>query len=55
MTAPASRVSFGGDLPALRRALDEVEPMLNGYDSYAGLAIHGLFQIADPALIRNEP
>lgn len=55
VTAPASRVSFGGDLPALHRALDEVEPMLNGYDSYAGVAIHGLFQIADPALIRNEP
>ncbi|WP_417483154.1 hypothetical protein [Maricaulis sp.] len=54
VTAPASRVSFGGDLPALYRALDEVEPGLNGYDSYAGVAIHGLVQLADPALIRNE-
>ncbi|SDL65684.1 hypothetical protein [Maricaulis salignorans] len=55
VTAPASRVSFRGDLPALFLTLDEVEPMLNGYDSYDGAAIHGLFQQADPALIRNEP
>ncbi len=42
VTVPASRVSFGGDLPALFLALEEVEPMLNSYDSYAGVAIHGL-------------
>jgi len=42
VTVPASRVSFDGDVSALDLALEDVEPMLNSYDSYAGVAIHGL-------------
>ena len=43
VTAPAARVTFNGDLPQLYRSLETIEPLLNAYDSYAGVAIHGLF------------
>lgn len=51
VTVPASRVSFGGDLPALFLALEQAEPMLNSYDSYAGVAIHGLELPADRQIV----